>query len=173
MTEADPNEVESHMKDLLPPPSQFFSDAFFIHPPFSFSTVYHVATLFGCETIPNEYSDALELTQNEKSNKRFMLHVWLSFFLECNIETCKSVLQTYMATRGSTNSLVGSRHGPGLIYPPSYRTGFEAPRNGHDPRNEANRSLQDIRERGNGVTIAGVTTRPGDQAQAAITAPSP
>lgn len=153
-TEIDPAEVKSHIKDLLPSPSQIFTDEFFTQPLFAFVILHEVATLFGCDEISNEYTHALELSQNEKNNKRFMLHVWLSYFLECNVETCKIILQRFMSTRGSANPLIGTGIPSGHMGIPSNPPSGDAPPIPRGQSQGPDPSVQDFRVRHNIVTNA-------------------
>lgn len=49
---------------------------------FPLNDLREVAEVFGCSSLSNDYVEGVHLSENEKSKKPVMLHVWFGYFLE-------------------------------------------------------------------------------------------
>lgn len=131
----DPGEIDEYLRDLVPPPWQIFTQNFFTMSLFPVTVLVDVAELYGFGQTPIEYVQALSLSPADKNNKCLVLHVWLSFFLDCGTDLCSSVVQKYKSHRGSPKPLYNGIH----LY------GSQSFGNAHEVTCEARPSLLDSR----------------------------
>lgn len=55
--------------------------------------------------VPDDDVNELELAAGDRSNRRIMLHVWLSYVLEANTDYLKQVIKTFKRMIGSPNHI--------------------------------------------------------------------
>ena len=99
-------EVETFIRDMLPPPAELFSEYFFKSPMFSFSVLKDVATLLGCPETSANYFNQISLSEQDKMVPRHSLIIWFAWMTDCEKRMCESVVERFKLGRGSFNPLV-------------------------------------------------------------------
>lgn len=101
----DLQDIETFMKKLLPTYNVIFTEHFFNSPLFQTSALCDVAKTFGFEDKSHALVKKPDTSQAEKKNKRVMLPIWFSHFLNCDTSVLKSVVTRNLSSRRSATML--------------------------------------------------------------------
>lgn len=122
----DSEEVSEYLKDLLPQSAVVYKEEFFALLMFPLRVLYEVAGLYGITEVPVQYKNELNATPTEKIDKTIKSHIWLCFFMNGSIGTCRMVLQKHKNIRGSHKPFL---RGTGNLPSPEVITGSFAVQN--------------------------------------------
>ena len=105
-------EVRSLMKSLLPAPAQIFTESFIRSPLFPILLLRDVASFYGCGATDTTFTNSLNLSASELTNRNVMAHIWFAYFAGCDSTTTQDIVECYKRTRGSSDILINSRTEP-------------------------------------------------------------
>lgn len=88
-------DVFDHFLTILPYPSIIFTEKYFVIPLFAIGLLRITAELFGFSDASAEYTALIGPSNQDNSDGKLMLHVWLCKVLELESQTCQEIVTRF------------------------------------------------------------------------------
>eukprot|EP00171_Calliarthron_tuberculosum_P023610 IDg23610t1 len=91
--------VREAMSDMLPALPEIYKDDFYTRPMYPIKALFNVAKFYRFETLDDEFTAALNLSDHEKSDRSIMTQAWFANLAGADADTTRTIIDSFKNKR--------------------------------------------------------------------------